>query len=290
MKLKSFLKLFVPYGIIKNKSKIVEFLKCFVPYGIIHFRDEYRNAKKEIKHGSNKYNADIIISCGKACSTAEYLKQNKLRYMSSPLDWMMCYSLDAVLHFFKTKFNDFFVEISVDETKTKPKYQHKWVKDIGNDIVSIHHFRWHEEIENEKRLFLRQMRIRYKRLDFIMRHSKSIMFISNRNEVTADIAGDFLKQMFKIYKKKIIFLNIVNIPPPPIGEEIVEKQTIISNKLKYVELQFNDTHPDGDNPDTNPDYYWLGNTEIWKSIMNDISLTYRSLLLYTIYKMRFFEM
>ena len=43
-----------------------------------------------------KLRADIILSLGIACRPAEQLRINKLRFLSSPLDWMMSYSLETV--------------------------------------------------------------------------------------------------------------------------------------------------------------------------------------------------
>lgn len=55
-----------------------------------------------------KLRADIILSLGIACRPAEQLRINKLRFLSSPLDWMMSYSLETAAHLFKTKFETFF--------------------------------------------------------------------------------------------------------------------------------------------------------------------------------------
>ncbi|MBF4468082.1 MAG: hypothetical protein ISP01_01625 [Methanobrevibacter arboriphilus] len=52
--------------------------------------------------------SDFIISLGPACRVAHYLRENNLRYVANPLDWMMNYNLESVIHWFKNDFDDFF--------------------------------------------------------------------------------------------------------------------------------------------------------------------------------------
>ena len=47
-------------------------------------------------------NVDVVIGFGETCRVAEALKRNKLRYFSSPFDWMMNYKLDSVVEILKS--------------------------------------------------------------------------------------------------------------------------------------------------------------------------------------------
>jgi hypothetical protein len=239
----------------------------------------FYESKREINYGFNQYNADIIISLGIACRPAQNLKDAKLRYISSPFDWMMSYSLDTVLYLFKNKFTSFFKNISVDKTKIKPEYSHKWVNDDVNKIVSIHHFRWEEDIGDELELFRLKMQQRYRYLNFAMKISRKIIFISNR-DINIKTARNFLKNIYKIYRKKITYINIIN-TNSRIQKEINEIK--INNNLKYIEIKINDIHPDGSDKKTN-NAFWLGNVDEWKNLMNKISLTRYSVIIFTLIK------
>jgi len=81
---------------------------------------------------------DVYISVGIACRPAYHLKLNNLRDEAYPLDWQMEYSLHTVIHLFKTKFVDFFVNLEEDDAGGDSK--NRRIKDITNNIVSVHHF------------------------------------------------------------------------------------------------------------------------------------------------------
>ncbi|MBQ8490580.1 MAG: hypothetical protein IJ535_12435 [Pseudobutyrivibrio sp.] len=57
---------------------------------------------------------DLFLSIGHNCTPAFNLRDNYLRIISAPLDWMYGYSLNTVLHLFKSGFTDFFIQYEID--------------------------------------------------------------------------------------------------------------------------------------------------------------------------------
>jgi hypothetical protein len=237
----------------------------------------FYESKRDINYGFNRYTADIIISLGEACRPARYLRASKLRYVSSPLDWMMGYSLETVLYLLRTRFASFFQNISVD--KTKMEYSCRWVNDEDNKIISIHHFNWGKETEDELKLLRLKTKERYKYLNFAMKMSRKILFISNR-DIDIKTAIHFLKSIYKIYRKDITYINIIN------TNNLIEKETNeikITRKLKYIEIQFNDIHHKGNDRKTNKDF-WLGNIYEWENLIKKINLTKYSVIIFALIK------
>jgi hypothetical protein len=205
---------------------------------------------------------------GSACRTAYYLKKHGLRFCANPLDWMMSYSLDTVIHLYKTGFHDFFIDLAEDKQKSL-EYNCRWYSDCKNDIISIHY----NDIKDNNETFRKRMMNRFKKNNRALLNANTICFISCRNE-DIDVMKKFLKEMGEIYSGKITYINIRNnkrigdiIPPPPV---ICYKEKI-SEKLELVEFEFEDIHPKGDDLKINRDA-WIGNHIIWDSIITRISI------------------
>ena len=98
------------------------------------------------------YYYDLYMSVGNACRPAYHLALNDLRNEAYPLDWQMEYSLDTVIHLFKTKFSDFFVDI---EEAVEFEAACRQVKDVKNNIISIHHFPRNIELEKAQEEFVK---------------------------------------------------------------------------------------------------------------------------------------
>jgi hypothetical protein len=171
----------------------------------------------------------------------------------------------------------FFQNISVDKTKTE--YSCRWVSDDDNKIISIHHFSWEKDAEDELKSLRLKTQQRYKYLNFAMKLSRKIIFISKRS-IDIKTAVDFLKNIYKIYRKNITYINIIN------TNNLIEKEvnTIkIDKKLRYIEIKFNDIHHNGNDKKTNKDF-WLGNIYEWENLMKEISLTPYSVVIFTLIK------
>jgi hypothetical protein len=207
---------------------------------------------------------DFIISMGEACRVAHHLRQNDLRYVANPLDWMMDYTLDSALHWFKNDFDDFFSEIIEDPNKVGGS-GYRWIVDKNTNAVSIHHFPVNVSLKENHEKFRKIMKKRTYRMNKIIRKSNRILFISNRNQPKTDFYR-FLEEFKELYDKQYIFMNIKNQNIP------FNKYTkILSKDLKFLEYTFNDSHKDGTNSD-NPDF-WKGNIEKWDDALKNIKLS-----------------
>ena len=210
---------------------------------------------------------DVYISIGSGCRPAYHLALNDLRIEAYPLDWMSMYSLDTVIHLFKTKFVDFFVDIEEDNTEWDG--EHRWIKDITNNIVSVHHFSRNVEVKKEQKNFLHQMDRRFKKLDDKLEKAKRIVLVAYRVE-TIEKLQLFLKEFSSIYPHlKINLINMRNDETMNMNS-YDKKIYVINDYLTIEEYSFNDTF----NSFTNGKASWCGNMGIWGEILNNYKSNY----------------
>lgn len=205
---------------------------------------------------------DFIIGLGQACRPAHYLRVNKLRRCSNPLDWMMSYSLDTVINLFKNDFNNFFVSKEEIIEMTNAKF--RCIQDTQNKITSVHSFPTDKKIDVAYESFSKTMAHRYNRMKKCMSSSEHILFVSNRNEPLENFEK-FLLEINKLFKCKCTFLNI------RYDNENIKTKAKICPELEIIEYSFNDVHPNGSTIE-NPDF-WLGNADEWNKVMQTITLT-----------------
>jgi hypothetical protein len=258
-------------------------IKFFLPNVIIVLYRQYNKFLKHKKKNQNiqkKFIFDIILSVGDACRPAYYLKKHDLRFYANPLDWMMSYSLDTVIHLYKTKFNDFFVDFVEDKQKSL-EYNCHWYIDNKNNIISMHY----KDIESNNRMFRDKMVARFDKINNILLNANKICFISNRSE-SIDVYKSFLEKMSKIYFGNMTYINIRNHEDidaiSPTFNHYKEK---MSDKLELIEYEFNDIHPQGNDLKINDDV-WIGNYTFWDNIMKGISVKYKLLSFLSFWKNR----
>ncbi|TKX29281.1 hypothetical protein CQA38_04160 [Campylobacter sp. MIT 12-5580] len=139
---------------------------------------------------NNDFKADLVLSCGNACRVAHYLHKYKLRKFSSPIDWMMSYSLEAVNNMFEEDFAYFFKDY-------EQMYEHnnmRVVKDKRNNMVAMHDFVMQKSIEEQYPHFIEQKTKRFKRLKKELLKARSVIFLCNRSENLQNFK-DFLIRM-----------------------------------------------------------------------------------------------
>ena len=229
--------------------------------------DEKDKKENEIK--SEKIKVDCMIPIGEACRPCQHLRKNNLRISAFPLDWMMSYSLETAIHFFETKFADFFENI--EEIPNKYCYNHKFVKDTKNGVISIHHFKKDEPLESEHKKFRTMMLGRAKKLHNILENSHSIGLICNRKDASDKELINFIEKFSKIYpNKKITVINVVDEDIPDF-----QRSVLFENKnLKIIQFTFKDVPPIKDEKKSPQ---WEGNPDCWKKIMNNIKVNEKNL-------------
>ncbi len=209
-----------------------------------------------------KYNCDFLISIGESCRPAGNLYYEGLRFFSSPLDWMMDYSLDTALHLFRTGFIDFFEQYELDVDNPISDTGNLKVHDTKNIITSIHDFPKEEPLDSSYPEFKEKMHRRVKRLESKLMDAKSIVLLSGRNDSVEELT-DFLMSFSSIYSH--LTIRLVNIrdtkdmPYDTFEERIILKD----NNLSYIEYAVNDS---------GKGLQWRGNKDMWSVILSKYSV------------------
>ena len=140
---------------------------------------------------------DFILPIGENCRPAGNLRDFEVRKQYLPFDWKV-FSLPAFLHVMETGFEDYFAEIRLLAEEGISATGHFFVRDIKNDILSMHDFRTNADLEKE-RLRMRQRDIAAsKRIEEGMRSAKQVLLVSSRTEFMDELTA-FLTQFSKMY-------------------------------------------------------------------------------------------
>ena len=210
----------------------------------------------------NKINVDMTLSVGGDCRPAESMRRNKVRFFSSPFDWMMRYPVSCIYEALKNKGNDFFADYEEHEEECKSR-RFRFMVSRASGMVGMHHFRKNIPLQDAYFVFRYTMDRRFGELDKLLTDAKSICFVSSR-KISLDDIKEFLQNFKTLYSfDKVYFINIHSVPD---REEIIE--TAFDNVTVY-ECFFNDIHPDGADPKINPKF-WKGNMEYWDNILSKI--------------------
>lgn len=221
----------------------------------------------------NEFKPDLVISLGAACRSAHYMQKFGLRKGSFPLDWMMNYSLSDAKILFLSEFRIFFANIKQIDSKNGMRI----MQDVDNGMISMHDFPLDSTIEAYHPIFKKKMKRRIERLFTMLKDSKNILFVCNRDESIENFK-DFLESINAIYTANYTLINIRHTPNQnKILKKVIFKESIEyaegggGGQMRLIEYSFNDIHKNGDNPVLNPDF-WLGNEECWDKIMDKITL------------------
>ena len=253
-----------------------KFLTFFVSFAFIFSVSNFALAHEEVTDtfaaeklcssdvDKNKFDCEVncCFSIGQTCRPAYHMQRLGKRFQASPLDWMRDYSLDTTLHLFKTKFSDFFEkikEIAIYYNQDRKMYE-KHVKDIKNNILSIHHFSSEKPLDEEHERFRRMMLNRANKVDNILNQSESIALVYSQETKDSFMPSDqkFIKKLSEIYPGKNIYLIVVR----DSNVEGIQKKVIFEeSNLKIIEFTFSDI---GVN--------WTGNKAAWDEVINHIRL------------------
>lgn len=181
---------------------------------------------------------DLYIPLGPACRPAYHLHKCGLRRQAFPLDWQITYSLDTIIHLFETGFTDFFESIEVDLSRNGAD-NNRMVRDVKNNILSIHHFSKDLSITDARDLFHSKMQKRYQSLEREIKRSKKIALIMNW-ESSKEELENLLLNFSEIYPQiEIMLINMRN-DKSLMENQVYEESLIINDKLKLKEYVFND--------------------------------------------------
>lgn len=219
----------------------------------------------KLKIAPQKIHCDYIVSLGEACRPAHYLRKFGLRLCANPLDWMMEYSLSTALTLLQTDFKHFFEKLEdISFLRDDGSFSCRFVRDVDNNIVSMHDFSKTESLEERLPKFHQIMRRRAERMRSAISSSNQVLFICNRQNEQQELEASLLV-LQQYYAVQVVLVNIRNT-----AKEYTLRKNLNENAL-FVEYGFNDVHPNGSQPE-NFDF-WQGNALAWQKIMRGITIS-----------------
>lgn len=136
---------------------------------------------------SDLIKANVFISMGDACKPALHLREYGLRTLSSPLDWMMGYSLDEAYRCFSVGFSDFFAEC-YDNGGADGK-ERSVVSKSNAGMISIHAFPKKIALDEFLPTFRAQTKRRFLRIKAKILASQSVALVSARAVSMSEMAN-----------------------------------------------------------------------------------------------------
>ena len=208
--------------------------------------------------------ADCFIPIGSACRPAYWLRKSELRYCSLPFDWMMNFPLSTIISTLKHGISDWFNEYVEDKNKIGKKA--RYVTDIKNRIISMYGFPIEKTVDEYMTEFKELFGRRYERMKDILKTSKSICLICNRNDDIYNFQL-FLREIAKMYPK--LQIKLLNIRHSDLEQEIIKYE--INPNVIFYDIKANDIHANGSDK-SNPSF-WIGNEDLWNEVCSHLSLS-----------------
>lgn len=207
--------------------------------------------------------SNFVLSLGPACRPAQMLKEAGLRYFSSPLDWMMSYSLSYAARYLLGQETSFFKEWEYIRDTEK----HHVVKDKKSGMVSMHAFPIEQGIEEYLPEFKSIMERRLGNVRSVMAKSDKLVFLSNR-KCEEEKIENFATVFAEAFHREIFYININDLNDGGSLEPYFVDKRI--GKCEIINFYFDDTHKNG-REKTNPSW-WKGNEEKWKFILSKVQI------------------
>ena len=145
----------------------------------------------------------------------------------------------------------------------------RWIVDIKNNIISIHHFDKVVGVRVAQTKFINLMKRRFNKLDDALKASKTLCFVCHRN-LPVYVFEDFLFGFSSIYCNldKIKLINIKT--NDSLGVNSIQSCIYkISSHIEIQEFCFNDNFDIVNNIKFNS---W-GNMDLWNSVLNKFELS-----------------
>lgn len=260
----------------------ISVLLLMAPIFITQTYSVNKHPNKNIEHvitktDQTKCNDDVIepltvdcaFSIGSWCICAHHLRENNLRTMASPIDWMQTFSIDGVAHLFETKFEDFFQNTKlIDEKRDNGN---RTVYDKKNNVRSIHYMPSKVPFKKAYTDFKQKMKERAENLDKTLSKSKSVLLLNCREypkkfgkNSTDKELKQFARRFSKVYPnlKKIYLIDIHNDEKEKIRKRVIEK----TDKIEIIQYKFNNI----DYKKFKPPF---GNDKAWNKILKNVKLT-----------------
>lgn len=210
----------------------------------------------------DKIEVDLVLSVGYSCRTAYRMKEFNLRQESSPLDWMISYSLDDVYNLMINDFKTFFLKYENQGIHEGGALQ---VVDRTTGMISIHHFMPHEDLETQILNYRNLSMQRWTKIKTKIATAKRIAFIYS-GTFDMDCFERFLSKFSSHFgEKKIIYFINVDDDRNKKFNELKITQYELNSHIKIIHYLGNDY------PILNEDI-WVGNSFLWNEAMKNIKL------------------
>ena len=149
-----------------------------------------------------------------------------------------------------------------DEGKTKT-INSRYVIDICNNIISMHHFPKDKSLAEGHKLFLEKMKKRFQHMKELICASQSILMIGNWHE-SVDSLESFMESFGECYPHaELALMNIRHNHECDKGK--IGGQLFQSDDGKFVyDLEINDENEKGGSD------FWKGNQAGWSAVLKNI--------------------
>lgn len=215
----------------------------------------------------DKIEADLVLSVGYSCRTAHRMREFNLREVSSPLDWMVHYSLNDACDLMINDFKTFFLEYENQGVHEGGALQ---VMDKKTKMISIHHFAPNEDLDTQV--------INYRTLS-IQRWEKIKAKIDSAKRIAIIYSGAFDREIFERFLNKFSshfgeekLIDFINVD---------EDKSKAFNELKITQYKLNSNiniiHYLGNDYPILDEDIWVGNSFLWNEVMKNIELTHKNL-------------
>lgn len=212
--------------------------------------------------------ADCFVPIGSMCRCAHWLRKFNLRYCSLPFDWLVTNQLEIISSALKNGVDCWF-ENFIEENKKNGK-KNRYVVDKKYNIISKHDFSIDYTVIEKYPEVIDVFKRRYTRLVKILSNSNHVCFISSRTEHLFYFVN-FLKNVREIYPNcKFTLLNVFHDPEA----RFIQRYHLDSGDT-IINIYGNDINENGSNKKINS-HFWVGNENLWKSVMNKCSLSKES--------------
>jgi len=208
--------------------------------------------------------ADIFIPIGNACRPAYWLRENGLRKVALPFDWMMSYPLNVVSRAFNYSVEEWFKD---NYEKNSENTKFRAVTDANMGMISLHHFPKSVSVEEYLPEFRSIFVERQQRMLNLLRTKKAVCFVANRLEDVPEIIN-FLKIVTQTFPN-IHNLTFINVRHSDTEDSI--KLYKISDNIKLYEVTAYDVNSAGSDPNKNA-LFWIGKEDLWISICSKLHL------------------
>ncbi len=177
-------------------------------YRMLYEAEKYFSAFRDAlfpAYPVDEITADFFVSMGCCCKTAHHLRRNRLRICSSPLDWMINFTLKDALELFRTGFSTFFADIR--EVAHEENGKMRRVEDVRNGMLSIHHFPLSLTLEEGRAAYREKAARHFANTHEFMSKADRFAMVTSCGESLGEIR-EFVEGMAALYTADIVHVNV----------------------------------------------------------------------------------